>query len=152
MRKREEFAVSLRKQKKQRIIQERRKRLKISSQGPAGQDCANDGQYENEARFDTKMYDRCPIFQEEVNAEHPGRSQLASFDEIMMRVIPDLPACLQLSQDRENFEQVTACKILQINMLLGKLFSNDEATQVTPIDQLAMILKIRKILGMKIDQ
>ena len=36
-------------------------------------------------------------------------------------------------------------------MLLGKLFSNEEGTEVTPIDQLAMVLKIRKILGMKID-
>ena len=77
---------------------------------------------------------------------------MASMDDIVMRLLPDLPADLKLSQDDQNFEQVTACKILQINMLLGRLFSNDEATEITTLDQLAMVLKIRKILGMKIDQ
>ena len=58
MRKREEFAVHLRKEKKQKIIEERRKRLKIS---------ANPNSVENMEFNDQKMYDCCPLFHEEVS-------------------------------------------------------------------------------------
>lgn len=62
MRKREEFAISLRKQKKDKIIKERRKRLMVSS--AQVQESSNNE--EGYSYSENKMYNCCPLFLEEV--------------------------------------------------------------------------------------
>ena len=94
----------------------------LSSTDSGGNSAAN-YQNNNDAYFNEKIYNGCPLFKEEVSADNPERSQKASIEETMMRVLPDLPSCLKMSSKGENLEQVTACKIQQIHMLLNRLFN-----------------------------
>lgn len=76
LRKREEFAVSLRKIKKQNIITERRKRLMLSTTASNAQHVSSGAaatSSDESGYHDNKMYDCCPMFREECNEKEPGR-------------------------------------------------------------------------------
>lgn len=66
MRKREEFAVSLRKEKKEKIIRERRKRLMLTT---VPSQKVNDAGDDDSGFSDLKLYECCPLFVEESQAE-----------------------------------------------------------------------------------
>ena len=138
MRKREEFAISLRKEKKTKIIQERRKRLMLSNKLP-------DGVKINMPYTDNKMYDCCPLFKEEVHEDHPDKDKLTSLEETIQRVLPDLPQ--DIESNGENKNEVNERKVQQIEMLLARLFNNDDPNVVAPIDQLAIFVTLRRVLG-----
>ena len=65
---------------------------------------------ENLSYSDNKMYDCCPLFQEEVYEDHPNKNNLTSLTEIVQRVLPDLPPDIERNGD--NKEEVTTRKIL----------------------------------------
>ena len=91
----------------------------LSSLPPANMDSADDVVF-----LEDRYYDSCPIFREEVSPNHVGRDQMASLNEIMTRILPEMPESIILSSNGDNFEEVTACKIQQVTMLLNKLFTS----------------------------
>ena len=98
---------------------------------------------------DEFSYNGCPVFLEEMPEDHVGRERMSSLIEIMGRILPDLPKCIEFTPNKDNYEEVTACKIQQITMILTRLFQSADqtASEITPIEQLAMIVQIRRIVG-----
>jgi len=92
LRKREEFAISLRKQKKDKIIRDRRKRMMMTSNSVVNNGSTN----ENDLPAITRVYHGCTIFSEE-NKE--GTSEI-SLVETIKRIIPDYPT-EEVDEDEE---------------------------------------------------
>ena len=63
----------------------------------------------------------------------------------MARILPNMPLDGQVIT-LENREEVTEVLIAQVNLLLEKLFDNS-AQDVSQVDQLAIVVSLRKILG-----
>jgi hypothetical protein len=113
MRKREEFAVSLRKKKKELIIKERRKRL-IVSNSQVQEPCDTEKGY---SYSNNKMYNFCPLFLEEGPLDP---SKLHSLQEILQRVLPEYPTDLP---EEIAIEELARRKCEQVEILLDALFS-----------------------------
>ena len=92
LRKREEFAISLRKQKKDKIIRDRRKRMMMTPNSVVNNGSTN----ENDLPAITRVYHGCTIFSEE-NKE--GTSEI-SLVETIKRIIPDYPT-EEVDEDEE---------------------------------------------------
>ena len=102
MRKREDFAVSLRRKKKEQIINDKRKRLmfSVSHKWPetAPGTLSLEPSYESDDQLlyvDTnRLYSKCPIFVEEIPSNRRRENDGVTFysiDEILQRILPQMP-------------------------------------------------------------
>ena len=134
MKKREEFAVSLRKQKKERIIKDRRKRLMMTVMPSQVQ---NLGQSTIQQYHEDKLYMGCPLFKEQYTTEAEGAKEedKISLTETLQRIVPNLPEevveCYSESDEGPftekilfNKDEIVANKIEQITMLFQQLFNS----------------------------
>ena len=63
----------------------------------------------------------------------------------MARILPNMPLDAQ-AMTLENRDEVTEVLVAQVNLLLEKLFDNS-AQDVSQVDQLAIVVSLRKIIG-----
>ena len=121
MRKREEFAVGLRKQKKDKIIRDRRKRMMMTL-APAQhqEEIVEEKTFEDNLPAIARIYRGCPLFIEESTHGAGSVGDAVSLKDFLNRLIPDYPA------DMDETDEAKCCenKVKQATLLLDSLFSD----------------------------